>query len=37
MINDFNKKAQFTEEFLKEYINKGFGTISKKEIDILKK
>ena len=35
MITDFNKKAQFTEEFLKEYINKGFGTISKKEIDLL--
>lgn len=35
MINDFNKKVQFTDEFLNQYINKGFGTISKKEIDLL--
>jgi hypothetical protein len=35
MITDLNKKAQFTEQFLKEYIEKGFGSISKKEIDLL--
>jgi len=33
--DDYNKKAQFTDVFLKEYIDKGFGTISKKEIDLL--
>ena len=35
MINELNKKELFTDQFLSGYLNNGFGTISKKEIDLL--
>jgi hypothetical protein len=35
MINDKDKKIDFTDKFLNEFVNKGFGVLSKRETELL--